>query len=116
MGREPTEQTASDDDLIKVLKALADPTRFRMVQAIAGAGELSCGQATDLFDVSQATISHHLRLLVEAGILVRRVQGKQSFTSVNHALLGQVGALLPTRLAPGATRRAASPVAVSRVR
>ncbi len=94
----------SDAELLRALKALADPTRFRIVQAVAAAGELTCGQATLSSEVSQATISHHLRLLVEAGILVRRVQGTQSFTSVNHALVGRIAALLPARLAPTAVR------------
>jgi len=100
MGRDATTSDLSDDDLIKALKALADPTRFRMVQAISAAGELSCAQATELFDVSQPTISHHLKVLVDANVIVRRTQGKQAFTSVNHALLGEIGAALPVRFAP----------------
>jgi len=44
-------QEISDQDIVRALKALADPTRFRMVQEIAAAGELSCGQLTERFDV-----------------------------------------------------------------
>lgn len=93
-----------DGQLIRALKALADPTRFRMVQEIAAAGELSCGQIAEYFDVSQPTISHHLRVLAEAEILLRRSEGKHHFTSVNSALLAQITELLPTRLSPGAKR------------
>jgi len=91
----------SDPQLIRALKALADPTRFRMVQAIAAAGELSCGAVAKRFDVSQPTISHHLKILMEAGVLVQRTEGKHHFTSVDRALVATIVATLPTRL--GAT-------------
>ena len=88
----------SDQHLVRALKALADPTRFRMVQEIAAAGELSCGQLTERFDVSQPTISHHLRLLTEAGVLVQRTEGKHHFTSVDKKLVARIASLIPTRL------------------
>jgi ArsR family transcriptional regulator, arsenate/arsenite/antimonite-responsive transcriptional repressor len=89
-----------DAALVRALKALGDATRFRMTQEIAAAGELSCGQVADLFDVSQPTISHHLKILTEAGVLTVRNQGKHHYTSVNRALLVVLGELLPSRLAP----------------
>jgi DNA-binding transcriptional ArsR family regulator len=89
----------SDRELIQALKALADPTRFRMVQEIAAAGELSCGAVAERFDVSQPTISHHLKVLIDAGLLVQRTEGKHHFTSVDRALLADIVAILPKRLA-----------------
>ena len=91
-------QEISDRDIVRALKALADPTRFRMVQEIAAAGELSCGQLTERFDVSQPTISHHLKLLMEAGLLVRRAEGKHHYTSVDKKLVARIAALIPSRL------------------
>ena len=88
----------SDQDIVRALKALADPTRFRMVQEIAAAGELSCGQLTERFDVSQPTISHHLKLLQDAGLLVQRTEGKHHYTSVDKKLVARIAALIPTRL------------------
>jgi ArsR family transcriptional regulator, arsenate/arsenite/antimonite-responsive transcriptional repressor len=88
----------SDSQLIRALKALADPTRFRMVQEIAAAGELSCGAVAERFDVSQPTISHHLKILMEAGLLVQRTEGKHHFTSVDRSLVATIVAILPTRL------------------
>ncbi len=93
-----------DSELIRALKALADPTRFRMVQEIAAARELSCGQISEHFHVSQPTISHHLRILVDASILVQRSEGKHHFTSVNQVFLKRVTDLLPARLSPVAKR------------
>ena len=96
-----------DRDLVRALKALADPKRFRMVQEIAKAGELSCGQVADRFHVSQPTISHHLKILVDAGVVVVRHEAKHHFLSVNDALVKNVLAVLPARLM--ATGRDASP-------
>jgi DNA-binding transcriptional ArsR family regulator len=91
-----------DDALVRVLKALADPTRFRIIQEVAAAGEITCGALGELFDLSQPTISHHLKALGDAGVLVVRNEGKHHHLSVNHALLGQLGALVPQRLGPKA--------------
>src|SRR5262249_61051652 len=88
----------NDRDLVRALRALADPTRFRMVQKIAAAGELSCGQVAEHFDISQPTISHHLKILTEAGILLVRSEGKHHFTRVNAKLLKRLADLLPMRL------------------
>ena len=87
-----------DRDLVRALKALADPKRFRMVQEIAKAGELSCGQVADRFHVSQPTISHHLKILVDAGVVLVRHEAKHHFLSVNRALVKDVLAVLPARL------------------
>jgi ArsR family transcriptional regulator len=95
----------SDSRLIRALKALADPTRFRMVQEIAAAGELSCGAVAERFDISQPTISHHLKILMEAGLLVQRTEGKHHFTSVDRALVATMVATLPTRLGASAARK-----------
>jgi arsenate reductase len=84
-----------DAVLVKVLRALGDPKRLRMTQEIAAAGELSCGQLAELFDVSQPTISHHLRILREAEILLVREAGQHRFISVNRKLIRGLGRFLP---------------------
>ena len=83
---------------MQALRALSDPTRFRMVQEIAAAGELSCGEVKELFDCSQPTISHHLKVLFVAGLLSVRSQGKHRYTSVNRPRLSAVAVELPARL------------------
>jgi ArsR family transcriptional regulator len=88
-----------DKKLIRVLKALSDPNRFRMVQEVSCAGELSCGQVVERFDLSQPTISHHMKILTEADVFSIRRDGQHGFISVNRELLDEIGALLPRRLA-----------------
>jgi ArsR family transcriptional regulator len=89
-----------DHALVRALRALGDTTRFRMVQEIAAGGELCCGEVAERFDVTQPTISHHLKVLCLAGVLSVRCQGKHRFISVNQALLSSLANLLPARLMP----------------
>ena len=89
-----------DRALVRALRALGDPTRFRMIQEIAAAGELCCGEVAERFDVTQPTISHHLKVLCRAGMLSVRNQGKHRYISVNQPLLSTLAILLPARLMP----------------
>jgi ArsR family transcriptional regulator len=84
--------------LVRVLKALAHTRRFRMVEELAASGELSCGQLAEKFELSQPTVSHHLKILMDAGILTVRLQGQHHFLSVNEPVLEELAALLPARL------------------
>jgi len=64
------------DQLIKIAKALADPTRFGILQAIAAAEERSCGDLAKRFPITQATCSQHLKILAEAGLIAMRREGQ----------------------------------------
>ena len=98
MGPPKTEPEVDEATLLQALKALSDPTRFRMIQEISKAGELNCGEVAERFDVSQPTVSHHLKVLMQAGLLVQRTEGKHHYTSVNQELLAELMAELPKRL------------------
>src|SRR5689334_5715568 len=91
----------TDTALLRLLKALAHPIRFRMVQEIAAATELSCGQIGDRFDLAQPTISHHLKILHDAGVLAIRRAAQHAYVSVNRPLVDAALERLPGRLAPG---------------
>ncbi len=76
-----TEPAAADFELQRVLAALADPHRLATVQFIARNGESWCSrvmQDTGL-EMSKSTFSHHLRILREAGIVTKRIQGTKSY-------------------------------------
>jgi DNA-binding transcriptional ArsR family regulator len=81
--------------LIKALKALADPKRLRMTREIAAAGELSCGQVLSHFHLSQPTISHHLKILADAGVLIVREAGQHRIISVDMGLIHEIADVLP---------------------
>ena len=91
--------------LIRVLKALADRNRIHMTRAIAAAGELSCGQVHSLFRLSQPTISHHLKILADAGVIMVREAGQHRFISVNLDLLHEIADVLPIKVDSKAARK-----------
>lgn len=72
---------------VRVAKALGDPTRFEMLRRIAAAGEINCRDLTTLFPVSQATVSHHLKILTDAGLIQSRHQGQFHYFSLRPAAL-----------------------------
>ena len=67
-------------ELTCVLQALGDPVRLRIVGALAGEAERTCG-AFDL-EVSKATQSHHFRVLREAGVTRTRAEGTHRHISL----------------------------------
>jgi ArsR family transcriptional regulator len=68
IGVEPM-SAGQADAVVDILKALADPIRLRLMSLIAAADEACVCDLTTPFDVSQPTISHHLRILREAGLV-----------------------------------------------
>lgn len=86
-----------DRKLVRVLKALADSTRFRIVQELAKREELSCNQVVERFELSQPTISHHLKILMDAEVVHVRTEGKHRLLSLNRELLDALGDALPPR-------------------
>ena len=92
--REPltVEQAGAISPLIK---ALADPVRLRLLSLVAShaGGEACVCDLNDAFDLSQPTISHHLKVLHEVGLLDRDKRGVWVYR-VNAAALRDLGALL----------------------
>jgi len=64
------------EDLARRFKALADPARLRLLSLIASCGEVCACELVDSVGVSQPTVSHHLRVLHETGLLERERRGK----------------------------------------
>ena len=67
---------AAADDLANRFKALSDPARLRLLSLIASCGEVCGCELVDDIGVSQPTLSHHLKVLTEAGLLERERRGK----------------------------------------
>jgi len=93
---------AAAERLARIFKALGDPTRVRLVSLIAAHadGETCVCALTDPVGLSQPTVSHHLKQLVDAGLLTREQRGHWSFYRVvDGALDSLAGALIaPTSL------------------
>ena len=83
-------------DLARMFKALGDPVRLRLLSIIAShdGGEACVCELSPAFDLSQPTISHHLRVLREAGLLQCERRGTWVYYWVVPGALGQLSAVL----------------------
>jgi ArsR family transcriptional regulator len=93
-GRALDEREATE--LAEVFKALADPARLRLLSIIATAagGEACACDLVEPLGRSQPTVSHHLALLVDAGLLTREKRGRWAWYRIVPERLAQIGASL----------------------
>jgi len=86
---------ASTARVASVAKALSDQTRLELLLAIAMVPEHSCAELVRTFPVSQATVSHHLKILVAAGLVTMRRSGQfHHYRVVPGALAAWAGELI----------------------
>lgn len=80
------------DTLANLLKAVSDPTRLQLLSIIRSSqgGEACVCDLTAPIGLSQPTISHHLKVLTEAGILNREQRGTWAWFAINQSRLDQI--------------------------
>ena len=91
--------------LARMFKALGDPTRVRLLSIIAAqsGGEACVCNLTEPVGLSQPTVSHHMRQLVDAGLVTRKQRGKWAYYTIVPETLSMLsGALDPRALWIGA--------------
>ena len=91
--------SAAAERLASVFKALADPGRVKLVSLIAaseGAEACIC-DLTEPLGLSQPTVSHHMKLLVDAGLVNRDQRGKWAYYRVNAEALDRIANAVTTR-------------------
>ena len=98
LSREPLSAEQAEQ-VAPLLKALADPVRLRLMSLIAShpGGEACVCDLNDAFDLSQPTISHHLKVLHEAGLLDRDKRGVWVYYRARTEALASLGALIGDR-------------------
>lgn len=90
---------AAAERLARLFKALGDPTRVRLLSLIAAAegGEACICDLTAPVGLSQPTVSHHMKQLVDAGLVTREQRGKWAYYRVVDDVLNSLaGALRPS--------------------
>ena len=86
-----------------MLKALADPIRLRLINLIAQCGEACACDLPAALERAQPTISHHLSVLVKAGLLEREKRGKWAWFRVREDQLHALGEVLGSTTTPAST-------------
>jgi ArsR family transcriptional regulator len=96
--------TRSLDPDVRLLAALADPTRLEILHELAGSAEVCACDFADCCNVSQPTVSHHLKVLREAGVVVSERRGNSIFYRISPDLIERMGTiakgLVPGGLVP----------------
>ena len=91
---EPMDRTSADG-LAQLLKAVADPARLQLLALIrAGEGGEACVcELTEALGLSQPTVSHHLKVLTDAGLLARERRGTWAWYSVVPERVSEIAAV-----------------------
>jgi DNA-binding transcriptional ArsR family regulator len=102
------------DDL-KILQALADPTRLAIVKQLSADGEVCACDFTSCCDVSQPTVSHHLKVLREAGVIASERRGTWIYYWLEPKAAQRIAAVgrMLTRGAGGDPKRVTKPASVT---
>lgn len=87
---------AQADDLARSLKAIADPARLRLISTIAASeGQEACVcDLTEPLDINQPTVSHHLKVLTDAGFVTRSKRGTWAYYKLVPGALDSIARLL----------------------
>jgi len=95
LSREPLSAERAEQ-IAPLLKALADPVRLRLMSLVASHadGEAYVCDLSGAFDLSQPTISHHLKVLHDSGLLDREKRGVWVYYRARTSALASLGALI----------------------
>ncbi|MFB9712848.1 metalloregulator ArsR/SmtB family transcription factor [Arthrobacter methylotrophus] len=95
LSRVPLSESEADG-IVPLLKALGDPVRLRLMSLVAShaGGEACVCDLNDAFELSQPTISHHLKVLHEAGLLDREKRGVWVYYRARTDALENLAALI----------------------
>ena len=79
--------SVSDEKLAALLKATAHPARLRILELLAERGECVCGEIVEVLPLAQSTVSQHLKILKDAGLLTGTIDGPRSCYCLDAAAL-----------------------------
>lgn len=90
----PTLSNDEAEATAALFRALGDPARVRIVNILATVGGEVCGcELTDVLELAQPTVSHHLKKLHDAGLLERDQRGKWAFYSLSNDAVRKLAAV-----------------------
>jgi DNA-binding transcriptional ArsR family regulator len=82
---EVSNKRSRERELARIYAALGEPTRVRIVQLLAQSDELSCGAIAEQLGLQPSTLSHHLGLLEDSGLIEVRKSGTHRLIRVDRA-------------------------------
>ncbi|MCS6757918.1 MAG: metalloregulator ArsR/SmtB family transcription factor [Candidatus Devosia euplotis] len=90
-----------DDDIAATMRALGHPVRLNILRIIARQqrGECCCADVTESLTLAQSTVSQHIKVLLDAGLIERKARGTRNCYIVQHDRLGALGSAYSGMLA-----------------
>ena len=82
------------EPLARACKALSHPARLAILETLSRKGSCICGEVVDVLPLSQATVSQHLKVLKEAGLITGTFDGPRSCYCINTETLQSLGVRL----------------------
>lgn len=111
-----TREVIAEDDFVldevhvtRIAKALSDPQRFAILASIAAEAEMPCKTLVSIYPITQATISHHLKELVAADLIVSRREGQLAILSCRREVCAAYVGALTERLVAGPVEQGTPP-------
>lgn len=81
-----------DDDIATIMRALGHPVRLSILRILAGQQrECCCADVTEELPLAQSTVSQHIKVLLDAGLIVRKPKGTRNCYVVEHGRLAELG-------------------------
>ncbi len=90
--------STNEDNIVKIAKALSDKTRLKILNEIVRRKSITCNEAKKIAGLSQPTVSHHLKILAEAGLLNTVKDGRFLIITVNKNSLDEFSSFISTNL------------------
>jgi ArsR family transcriptional regulator len=90
----PSRQSAADRELAVLARALGHPARVAILRLLVECGECVCGRIVDVMPLAQATVSQHLKVLKEAGLVRGEIDGPRVCYCANPDAVRRLGELL----------------------
>jgi len=90
----PATETSTDNDLAAMAKALGHPVRVQIVRLLAARDNCVTGDLVDELPLAQSTVSEHLRILREAGLIQGEIDGPRTRYCINPAGLTSLKAAI----------------------
>ncbi|HTM78359.1 MAG TPA: metalloregulator ArsR/SmtB family transcription factor [Devosia sp.] len=83
-----------DDDIAAIMRALGHPVRLNILRILATQqqGQCCCADVTESLPLAQSTVSQHIKVLLDAGLIVRQPRGTRNCYIVQHDRLQALGA------------------------
>lgn len=83
-----------DDDIANIMRALGHPVRLNILRFLASQQqqrECCCGDVTETLPLAQSTVSQHIKVLLDAGLIERKPHGTRNRYMIRHDRLAELG-------------------------